>query len=495
MLRFGVVRTAQLRRSVGYAPLLCALLCASGCGRLGYASVDPDSSANGEGDGGGPAVTDSPGGTSDAGSAGDASIDASGQPPTDAGADGGEDPPSPSCGDGLLQAGEQCDDGDTAPGDGCSAACAVEQLSACAGEPSVCTTRNCGNGVVEGDEACDAGQRNGVYFGDGTGCTDFCSFEPNCRVDGVDGCVSACGDGMRIAPEACDDGNASDGDGCSSTCAVESGFTCNTETVSDALPCSYDSQRQCIVLPVIYRDFIAAGYPGGHDDMFVTGNQRSDGSTVVGGLLGLCQSMVDGSLDDQGKPRLRSDYAGCAELGGAPSIFSSATFGQWYDNAHPEQTTYLRTLELEQVNSSSSYQFSSDAHFPLDGLTMNGEIEYCEQHNVTDRQPLGPDPCSGVHNFHFTSEVRTVFRYQGGEVLDFRGDDDVFVFVNGNKAVDLGGVHNPESGSVNLDSQGLTPGNIYEIVVFHAERNPVGSNYRLTLSGFEIERTTGCTPE
>lgn len=459
---------------------MLALLLATACGRIGYDELDFP--AAGDGDSGEPPV-----------------MDASSLPSMDsgmgAGPDGGGPGPSPGCGDGRLGAGEQCDDGNSTGGDGCSAVCAVEPLSSCTGEPSACTTRDCGNGVVEGDEACDAGDRNGLYRGDGTGCTAFCSLEPNCRVAGIDGCVSACGDGMLIAPEQCDDGNASDGDGCSSTCTVEAGFTCTTETLSDARPCSYDSQRQCIALPVIYRDFIAAGYPGGHDDMFITGNQRSDGTTVVGGWFGLCQSMIDDRLDDQGKPRLRPDYAGCAELGGARSIMSSDTFQQWYDNAHPQPSTYLRKLELEQVNASSSYQFTSDAHFPLDGLTMNGEIEYCEQHNVTERQPLGPQPCSGVHNFHFTSEVRTVFRYKGGEVLDFRGDDDVFVFVNGDKAVDLGGIHNPESGSVNLDDRGLTLGNIYEIVVFHAERNPVGSNYRLTLSGFEIERTTGCTLE
>lgn len=475
-----MVHAAQFRRCVSYAPLLIALLCASGCGRIGYEYFDQD-----------PVESGAPGDASV-----DASVDDSGQPPSDdAGAGDGDGPLLPECGNGVLQAGEQCDDGNSGAGDGCSAACVVEPLWACADEPSVCTKRNCGNGVIEGDEACDAGERNGLFYGDGTGCTAFCSFEPNCRVDGVDGCVSACGDGMRIAPEQCDDGNASNGDGCSSACVVEAGFTCTTETVSDARPCSYDDQRQCISLPVIYRDFIAAGFPGGHDDMFLLGNQRSDGNTVVGGWFGLCQDMVDGSLDPQGKPRLRSDYAGCAELGGALSILSEATFRQWYDNGHPAQTTYLRTLELEQVASTSSYQFSSDAHFPLDGLTMNGEIEYCEQHAVTDRQPLGPQPCSGVHNFHFTSEVRTVFRYQGGEVLDFRGDDDVFVFVNGNKVLDLGGVHDPEPGSVNLDSAGLTLGKIYDIAVFQAERNPVGSNYRLTLSGFEIERTTGCTRE
>ena len=44
-----------------------------------------------------------------------------------------------SCGNGALQAGEQCDDGNNANGDGCSASCHVEVCFQCAGEPSQCT--------------------------------------------------------------------------------------------------------------------------------------------------------------------------------------------------------------------------------------------------------------------------------------------------------------------------------------------------------------------
>ncbi|MFO0557965.1 MAG: DUF4215 domain-containing protein [Polyangiales bacterium] len=43
-------------------------------------------------------------------------------------------------------------------------------------------------------------------------------------------CTAVCGDGMRVGPEAamngCDDNNMTNGDGCSSTCTIESGFTC-----------------------------------------------------------------------------------------------------------------------------------------------------------------------------------------------------------------------------------------------------------------------------
>ena len=97
------------------------------------------------------------------------------------------------CGDGIVDPGEGCDDGNTVSGDGCSSTCQVETH-----------TPVCGNGIRESGEACDDG--NTVS---GDGCSSTCQLE------------SVCGDGIVEAGETCDDGNTHSGDGCSSTCQVE----------------------------------------------------------------------------------------------------------------------------------------------------------------------------------------------------------------------------------------------------------------------------------
>jgi MYXO-CTERM domain-containing protein len=101
----------------------------------------------------------------------------------------------PVCGNGTVEAGEECDDNNTTSGDGCSAVCQTEL------PPGVV----CGNSMVEQGEDCDDGNTMG-----GDGCSASCQNE--------DTTEPVCGNGVVEGAEQCDDGNADDTDACKTDC-------------------------------------------------------------------------------------------------------------------------------------------------------------------------------------------------------------------------------------------------------------------------------------
>ncbi len=101
------------------------------------------------------------------------------------------------CGNGALDPGEECDDGNTTSGDGCSATCVSE------------VAQECGNGILEQGEGCDDGNTTS-----GDGCSASCELEGDC------------GNGVVEAGEECDDGNTVAGDGCENDCTITTEITC-----------------------------------------------------------------------------------------------------------------------------------------------------------------------------------------------------------------------------------------------------------------------------
>ncbi|MEO7427440.1 MAG: chitobiase/beta-hexosaminidase C-terminal domain-containing protein, partial [Fibrobacteria bacterium] len=114
--------------------------------------------------------------------------------------------------------------------------------------------------------------------------------------------------------------------------------------------------------------------------------------------------------------------------------------------------------------------------------------------------PLGPNPPFGAllpapnktHDFGFTMEFHANFTYFKGQAqtFSFRGDDDVWVFINGKRVIDLGGIHNAQDASVNLDSLAaainLTDSLVYPLDFFFAERHTTTSKLRITTT-LELE--------
>jgi fibro-slime domain-containing protein len=153
-----------------------------------------------------------------------------------------------------------------------------------------------------------------------------------------------------------------------------------------------------------------------------------------------------------------------------PVLTDADRFAQWFRTTEGVNLEVTGRIELvESPAGSGQYVFESTAFFPLGpsegfGVTPAGHY-------------MGK-------NFLFTTEAHVSFGYKAGQKFTFRGDDDMWIFVNGKLAMDLGGMHGPVEGVIDFDAQraelGIAVGNVYRMDVFHAERHTDGSNFKFT---------------
>ncbi len=229
--------------------------------------------------------------------------------------------------------------------------------------------------------------------------------------------------------------------------------------------------------PVIYETLpagFAAATQGGYTRVGPVANLQELGSDPCANILRGVVRDFEPTHPDFGAPKQPANATGMVGPIGAllgddrkpvrvPEIYPevAVAFDDWYNAVDNVNVSYIVDIWLEPTN--GTFVFDSDRFFPVEGV---GNIS-------------GNDDDGTPRNFGFTTELHTVFTYAGGEKFSFRGDDDVFVYIDSKLVLDLGGVHNPTSGDVNLDTLGLTKGTIYNLDLFHAEQNPTGSNFRI----------------
>ena len=206
-------------------------------------------------------------------------------------------------------------------------------------------------------------------------------------------------------------------------------------------------------------------------------------ATYDGVALGMVQdTLVNGlpaRVDSLSYPWSECSAAHEIEKWFVPQVVATDVAGKEYTNAVCRDIDLVLDEEgfwLADISENNE----DGGFFPIDNLEFldsaktvrNPKFDWDEQLTKNGKK----------HNYSFAMKISAQFKYIKGQYFEFRGDDDVWVFINNRLVVDIGGCHNPVERAVDLDTLGLIEGREYPFHIFFSERNANGSNFKMRTS-------------
>jgi len=153
-----------------------------------------------------------------------------------------------------------------------------------------------------------------------------------------------------------------------------------------------------------------------------------------------------------------------------PTVQDATSFYDWYHDTD-NNCRVDRVLEYTFTPGESSYELIDDgSYFEMDGVCFGNE--------------------ENKHNFHFTEALKVcTVAHEATVTLSASSDDDLFVFVNGDLQIDIGGVHEEETQYYN--SYDNDHGTAFNFTIFYAERHTTEAVLRLTFAGLNFVECCG----